>query len=157
MPILVIHSHKDVDISLSNSLKLFQEIINSRQTKNRNEPTVMTFAREGTLYLQPDAKTWYIQALYAAHGWEFIGEKVREFLETFCNFKIEEIKNDSSDIRLSSDLINISSNDDARGSKSKTPRDKLYDSESENNEKNDNGNNGGTNSDTEKKEWIVVS
>jgi len=121
----------------------------------------MTFAREGTLYLQPDAKTWYLQALHAAHnnlhGWEFVGEKVREFLETFCNFKIEEIKNDSSNIKLSSDLINISSGVGVSGSKSKNTKDKLFDSESENNDKNDNGNNGGANSDTEKRDWIVVS
>src|SRR5947208_1846599 len=111
----MIHSHKDTDILLSNSFTLFQEIINSRQTKNISvEPTIMTFAREGTLYLQPDVKTWYLQALHAAHnnvhGWEFVGEKVREFLETFCDLKIEVIDDTS---KLSSDLINISSINDS--------------------------------------------
>src|SRR2546423_1421711 len=101
MPILIIHSHKDADIPLSNSFTLFQEIIKSH---NRDvEPTIMSFAREGTLYLQPDVKTWYLQALHAAHnnahGWEFVGEKVREFLETFCDYKVKGIINDSSDMK----------------------------------------------------------
>ncbi len=134
---------------------LFQEIINSRQTRHGDfEPTFMTFVREGTLYTQPDVKTWYLQALHATHnnvhGWEFVGEKVREFLETFCDYKVEEVKNDSN---IKSNLISISSDTGSNKSKSLV-EDKFLDNENENNDKNDNGS---ANSDIEKKEWIVVN
>ncbi|CAI2182102.1 2047_t:CDS:10 [Funneliformis geosporum] len=105
MPIFIIHSHKDDDIPLSHSVTLFQEIIDSRQIKHRKiEPTFMNFVREGTLYAQPDVKTWYLQALHAAHnnahGWEFVGEKLQEFLEAFCDYKKNFSSNTSSSIKM---------------------------------------------------------
>ncbi|CAG8619198.1 7241_t:CDS:10 [Funneliformis mosseae] len=119
IPILIIHSHKDDDIPLSHSVTLFQEIIDSRQIKHRKiEPTFMKFVREGTLYTQHDVKIWYLQSLHAAHnnahGWEFVGDKLREFLEEFSDYKVKEIKNVSSNISIKSNLSSDTSSNKSK-------------------------------------------
>ncbi|CAJ0634254.1 12899_t:CDS:10 [Entrophospora sp. SA101] len=86
LPVFIIHAHKDLDIPLSNSRELFNQIVASRQRQNNHiEHTFTNFAREGILYMQTDLKTWYLQPFYAAHnnahGWEFVSEQVKDFLE----------------------------------------------------------------------------
>ncbi|CAG8553422.1 7078_t:CDS:10 [Ambispora leptoticha] len=94
MPLLILHSRKDMDIPASFSHLLFEQYLASHKSDDTVSATttVIEFEREGTLYARKDLKAWYLRVLHAEHNnvhhWEFVGEKLREFMEEECGLKL---------------------------------------------------------------------